>query len=176
MRSPIRNSARAKNDQENLCDGGGGRPHLPPPAAHGAEAEYYSTPQSKLPFSEAVRAGDFLYVSGQIGTSKETDPAAAFKAASHSAMDAISKILQAHGSSLDHVVQCTVMLADMKQWPTFNEVYATYFKPGHMPARNAFGVTALAFDAPLEVACFSYEPAAPGIPSRGPEPTLINRY
>jgi 2-iminobutanoate/2-iminopropanoate deaminase len=132
------------------------------PAAFGAEAEYYANPQSKLPFSEAVRAGDFLYVSGQIGTSKDADPAAAFKAASHGAMDAISKILTAHGSSLDHVVQCTVMLADMKQWPTFNEVYATYFKPGHMPARNAFGVTALAFDAPLEVACFAYEPAAPG--------------
>jgi 2-iminobutanoate/2-iminopropanoate deaminase len=129
------------------------------PAAFGAEAEYYATPQSKLPFSEAVRAGDFLYVSGQVGTSKEADPATAFKAASHSAMDAISKILTAHGSSLEHVVQCTVMLADMKQWPTFNEVYATYFKPGHMPARNAFGVTALAFDAPVEVACFAYEPA-----------------
>jgi 2-iminobutanoate/2-iminopropanoate deaminase len=130
------------------------------PAAQAAGLEYYSTPQSKLPFSEAVRAGDFLYVSGQIGTSKEADPVAAFKAASHNAMDNISKILTAHGSSLEHVVQCTVMLSDMKQWPAFNEVYATYFKPGHMPARNAFGVTALAFDAPLEVACFAYEPEA----------------
>jgi enamine deaminase RidA (YjgF/YER057c/UK114 family) len=52
------------------------------------------------------------------------------------------------------------MLADMKQWPAFNEIYATYFKPGHMPARSAFGVTALAFDAPLEVTCFAYEPEA----------------
>ena len=130
------------------------------PVADAAGLEYYTTPQSKLPFSEAVRAGDFLYVSGQIGTSKEADPVAAFKAASHNAMDSISKILTAHGSSLEHVVQCTVMLADMKQWPAFNEIYATYFKPGHMPARNAFGVTALAFDAPLEVACFAYEPGA----------------
>jgi 2-iminobutanoate/2-iminopropanoate deaminase len=129
-------------------------------AAQAAGLDYYSTPQSKLPFSEAVRAGDFLYVSGQIGTAKDADPVAAFKAASHNAMDSISKILTAHGSSLEHVVQCTVMLADMKQWPAFNEVYATYFKPGHMPARNAFGVTALAFDAPLEVACFAYEPEA----------------
>ena len=128
------------------------------PVSRAAGLEYYSTPQSKLPFSEAVRAGDFLYVSGQIGTAQDADPTAAFKAASHNAMDSISKILTAHGSSLDHVVQCTVMLADMKQWPTFNEVYATYFKAGHMPARNAFGVTALAFDAPLEVTCFAYEP------------------
>jgi reactive intermediate/imine deaminase len=128
------------------------------PAARAAGLEYYSTPQSKLPFSEAVRAGDFLYVSGQIGTSKDSDPVAAFKAASHNAMDSISKTLTAHGSSLDHVVQCTITLADMKQWPAFNEIYATYFKAGHMPARSAFGVTALAFNAPLEVTCFSYEP------------------
>ena len=133
--------------------------HVPAPAA---EAEYYSQPDSKLPFSEAVRAGDFLYVSGQIGQGKDADPTAAFKAAAHNAMDSISKILTAHGSSLDHVVQCTVMLADMKLWPAFNEVYTTYFKPGHMPARNAFGVTALAFGAPVEVACFAYEPQARG--------------
>ena len=44
------------------------------------------------------------------------------------------------------------------QWPTFNEVYAGYFKPGHMPTRSAFGVTALAFGAPLEVSCNAYEP------------------
>jgi reactive intermediate/imine deaminase len=128
------------------------------PIAPAAEAEYYSQPDSKLPFSEAVRAGDFLYVSGQIGQGKDSDPTAAFKAAAHNAMDTISKILTAHGSSLGHVVQCTVMLEDMKLWPTFNEVYTTYFKPGHMPARAAFGVTALALGAPLEVTCFAYEP------------------
>jgi len=130
--------------------------------APAAEAEYYSVPDSKLPFSEAVRAGDFLYVSGQIGQGKDADPTAAFKAAAHNAMDSIAKILTAHGSSLDHVVQCTVMLADMKLWPAFNEVYATYFKPGHMPARNAFGVTALAFGARLEGACFACEPRTQG--------------
>jgi 2-iminobutanoate/2-iminopropanoate deaminase len=128
------------------------------PAASAAEAEYYSQPDSKLPFSEAVRAGDFLYVSGQIGQGKDADPTAAFKAAAHNSLDTIAKILTAHGSSLDHVVQCTVMLTDMKLWPTFNEVYVTYFKAGHMPARAAFGVTALAFGAPLEVTCFAYEP------------------
>lgn len=130
------------------------------PATYAAGLEHYSDPASKFPFSEAVRAGDFLYVSGQVGLSKETDPVAAFKASAHSAMDNISKILTAHGSSLDHVVQCTVMLQDMKQWAAFNEIYASYFKPGQMPTRNAFGVTALALGAPLEVTCFAYEPAA----------------
>ena len=129
--------------------------------AHAADPEYYSPPQSKMPFSEAVRAGDFLLVSGQIGLGKEGEGGdALFKSASHTAMDSIQKILTAHGSSLDHVVQCTVMLTDMKLWPTFNEVYVSYFKPGHMPARSAFGVTALAFGAPLEVSCNAYEPQA----------------
>jgi 2-iminobutanoate/2-iminopropanoate deaminase len=128
------------------------------PATYAADPEYYAPPQSKLPFSEAVRAGDYLLVSGQIGLGKDADPTAAFKSAAHQAMDSIQKILTDHGSSLDHVVQCTVMLADMKMWPTFNEIYATYFKPGHMPARSAFGVTALAYGAPLEVTCNAYEP------------------
>ena len=83
-------------------------------AAHAADPEYYAAPQSKLPFSEAVRAGDYLLVSGQIGLGKESDPTAAFRSAAHQAMDSIQKILTDHGSSLDHVVQCTVMLADMK--------------------------------------------------------------
>jgi 2-iminobutanoate/2-iminopropanoate deaminase len=130
------------------------------PATHAADPEYYAPPQSKVPFSEAVRAGDYLLVSGQIGLGKDADPTAAFKSAAHQALDSIQKILTDHGSSLEHVVQCTVMLADMKMWPTFNEVYATYFKPGHMPARSAFGVTALAYGAPLEVTCNAYEPQA----------------
>jgi 2-iminobutanoate/2-iminopropanoate deaminase len=128
------------------------------PATQAADAEYYAAPQSKLPFSEAVRAGDLLLVSGQIGQGKDADPTAAFKAAAHQAMDSIQKILSDHGSSLDHVVQCQVMLTDMKMWPAFNEVYATYFKPGHMPARSAFGAAALAFGAPVEVTCNAYEP------------------
>ena len=130
------------------------------PVTHAADAEYFAPPQSKVPFSEAVRAGDYLLVSGQIGLGKDADPTAAFKSAAHQSMDSIQKILAEHGSSLEHVVQCTVMLVDMKMWPTFNEVYATYFKPGHMPARSAFGVTALAFGAPLEVTCNAYEPQA----------------
>ena len=131
------------------------------PVTHAADPEYYSAPGSKFPFSEAVRAGDFILVSGQIGQigqGKDADPTAAFKSAAHQAMDSIQKILAEHGSSLDHVVQCQVMILDMKNWPLFNEVYATYFKPGHMPARSAFGAAALALGAPVEVTCNAYEP------------------
>ena len=113
---------------------------------------------SSLPFSEATQAGNFLFISGQIGTGTGANPSESFKAAARDAMDHISKVLIAHGSSLDHVVQCTVMLADMSLWHSFNEVYVGYFKPGRLPARSAFGVNGLAHGAPLEVSCFAYEP------------------
>jgi enamine deaminase RidA (YjgF/YER057c/UK114 family) len=124
------------------------------------DIEYYRRPQSKLPFSEAVRAGDFLFVSGQIGSATGSGPAAPFSAAARDALDHISGVLISNGSNMDHVVQCTVMLADMRMWPAFNEVYVTYFKPGHLPARSAFGANGLANGAPLEVSCFAYEPAS----------------
>jgi reactive intermediate/imine deaminase len=126
--------------------------------AKAGEIEYFSS-KGNLPFSEAVRAGDFLYLSGQIGSATGSDAAAAFSAAARDAMDRISAVLVAHGSDFDHVVQCTVMLADMKTWAAFNEIYATYFKAGRLPSRNAFGANGLAHDAPLEVSCVAYQPA-----------------
>jgi len=130
------------------------------PAAQAGPLQYARDPSSKLPFSDAVRAGDFLYVSGQIGIGAGSTPELAFQSAAHSAMDHIGQILTAHGSSFDHVVQCSVMLADMKTWPAFNQVYITYFKPERLPARNAFGANGLAQGAPLEVTCFAYEGAS----------------
>jgi 2-iminobutanoate/2-iminopropanoate deaminase len=157
MRHCATHTARENNEMLKTCYAAAlaAALTLTVPVTHAAP-EYYAPAQSNLPFSEAVRAGDYLLVSGQIGLGKEGEPM--FQSAAHSAMDSIQKILTSHGSSLDHVVQCTVMLTDMKMWPTFNEVYTTYFKPGHMPARSAFGVTALAYGAPLEVTCTAYEP------------------
>jgi enamine deaminase RidA (YjgF/YER057c/UK114 family) len=51
-------------------------------------------------------------------------------------------------------------VADMRIWPAFNEVYASYFAPGHFPARSAFGASGLAHGAPLEISCFAYQRAA----------------
>src|SRR3546814_15552427 len=55
------------------------------------------------------------------------------------------------GTSLDRVVKCTVMLADMALWPEFNQAYLTYFDRDRLPARSAFGTNGLAFDALVEV-------------------------
>jgi 2-iminobutanoate/2-iminopropanoate deaminase len=61
--------------------------------------------------------------------------------------------LKRSGSSLEHVIKCTVMLADMSEWDAMNTVYVTFFPKNRMPARNAFAATGLALGARIEVDC-----------------------
>ena len=72
-------------------------------------------------------------------------------------MENIRTSLEAHGLSMDNVVKCTVMMADIGEWNAFNEVYRTDFKAGAYPARSAFGSSGLAFDARVEVECVAAE-------------------
>jgi reactive intermediate/imine deaminase len=66
------------------------------------------------------------------------------------ALENIRASLAAHGFGLDQVVKCTVMLADMNDWPAFNAVYIRFFMPPY-PARSAFGASGLALGARLEI-------------------------
>jgi enamine deaminase RidA (YjgF/YER057c/UK114 family) len=70
----------------------------------------------------------------------------------------IKVILERHGSSLQNVVKCTVFLADIKEWPAFNEVYREFFKT-NLPARSALGANGLAIGARVEVDCVAGVPA-----------------
>jgi 2-iminobutanoate/2-iminopropanoate deaminase len=108
------------------------------------------------PFSEAVRVGNWLVLSGQIGINPETGalPPGGIKAETKQTMENIKRTLEKYGSSLDQVVKCTVMLADIGEWTVMNEVYVTYF-PNHKPARSAFGTSGLALGARLEVECWA---------------------
>ncbi len=112
---------------------------------------------AKLPFSPAVRVGDILFLSGQIGqVPKGMDPhKEGFDAAVKSAMDSIGGILKDHGLDFGNVVKCTVMLDDMTDWPRFNAAYLPYFAGKRLPARSAFGADGLALGAPLEVECIA---------------------
>lgn len=112
---------------------------------------------AKLPFSPSVRVGDTLYLSGQIGqVPKGMDPHGdGFDAAVRNAMDSVGKILKDNGLGYGNVVKCTVMLADMADWPRFNAVYVPYFDGHRLPARSAFGAAGLALGAPLEVECIA---------------------
>ncbi len=109
-----------------------------------------------FPFSEAVRAGDTLYLSGMVGVEPGTMELVpgGIEAESHRTMENIRMTLEAHGASMGDVVKCTVMLADISEWAAFNEIYRTYFD-GRYPARSALGASGLALGARIEVECIA---------------------
>jgi len=121
--------------------------------------EFLSAPGAEklsLPFSEAVRVGDMLYLSGQIGTIPGTTELVpgGISEETRQALENITVILERNGSSLNRVVKCTVFLADINEWPKMNEVYRTYF-PKAPPARSAMAASGLALNARVEIECIA---------------------
>ncbi|MEX2180330.1 MAG: Rid family detoxifying hydrolase [Gemmatimonadaceae bacterium] len=109
-----------------------------------------------LPFSEAVRVGNTLYLSGQIGITPGvmTLVPGGMEAEARQTMENIRATLTEHGYAMSSVVKCTVMLADMRDWPAFNAIYQTFFTPPY-PARSALGASGLALGARVEVECIA---------------------
>ncbi len=109
-----------------------------------------------LPFSEAVRAGDTLYLSGQVGIQPGTLELVpgGIQAEARQALENVRTTLETHGYSMRDVVKCTVMLADIAEWAAFNEVYKSFFTPPY-PARSALGANGLAIGAQVEVECIA---------------------
>jgi reactive intermediate/imine deaminase len=119
--------------------------------------------KSGRPFSEAVRIGGFIFLAGQIGDDPATGKPAAggIKPEARQALQHIERILKDNGASLTDVVKCTVFLADIGEWATFNEVYKEFFKSPY-PARSALGANGLAMGARVEVECIAYvQPTVP---------------
>ena len=112
------------------------------------------------PFSEAVQAGDMLYLSGILaeGADGKIVPGGAEPEARR-VMQLLGEVLARHKLSYGDVVQCTVLLADMKDWPAFNAIYRQSFQPGHYPARAALGVNGLALGGRVELQCNAWNPA-----------------
>jgi reactive intermediate/imine deaminase len=120
-------------------------------------AEYYPIPgKSVLPFSEAVRVGDMLYLAGAMGFDMTTMTLVpgGVEPETRKTLENIAATLARHGSSLDHVVKATVFLADMSEWEKMNAVYVTYFKK-NLPARSAFGGVVLARGGRVEIECIA---------------------
>jgi 2-iminobutanoate/2-iminopropanoate deaminase len=109
-----------------------------------------------LPFSDAVRVGKMLYLSGQVGTlpGEMEVVSGGIQAETRQVMENIKGLLEANGSSMNGVVKCLVMMADITEWPAMNEVYVTYFTD-HFPARSAFAGTGLALGARVEIECWA---------------------
>ena len=124
-----------------------------------ADAEFYNKGNSPgRPFSLAVRTGDFVFLSGQLGTDDKGLVPGGFEAQSRKAMDNVADILKGMGLGMDNVVKCTIMIADMGKWADFNKIYVSYFKPGRLPARSALGANGLALGGEIEVECMAYAP------------------
>ena len=122
----------------------------------GRAVEFFPMPGGRsLPFSEAVRVGDMLYLSGQLGTDSTGHLVpGGIGPETRQALGNIAAALTRHGSGLERVVKCTVMLADVAEWAAMNEVYVTFFR-SHRPARSAFGTSGLALGARLELECMA---------------------
>lgn len=120
----------------------------------------YLTPFGKptRPFSPAVRVGDVIFLSGQIGTDASANGsvvAGGIEAETRQTLNNIKQTVEAVGSSMDKIVKCTVMMADMKEWDRMNVIYREFFPEGRLPARSAFGTSGLALNARVEIECIA---------------------
>jgi reactive intermediate/imine deaminase len=111
---------------------------------------------TNLPFADGVRVGNLVILSGQLGVKPGTLTlvAGGIAAEARQTFENIRLTLAAHGLSLRDVVRVQVMLADMADWPRFNEVYCEFFS-SPWPGRSAFGANGLALGARVEVEVFA---------------------
>lgn len=112
--------------------------------------------ERQLPFSDAVRVGNLLFLSGKIGNIPGTLELApgGIQGETRQTLENIKSSLERVGSSMGEVVKCTVFLADIAEWAAMNEVYIQYF-PKNPPARSALGSSGLALGARTEIECIA---------------------
>jgi reactive intermediate/imine deaminase len=131
------------------------------PATQAAEIEKYDDGpyvESGYPFSESARVGDLLFLAGQIGDGGDGKLVpGGIVAETEQVMLNIEAALARRGLRMDHVVKCTVFLADIAEWAAFNDVYRKHFTKPY-PARSALGTHGLAMDARVELECIAGYP------------------
>lgn len=110
-----------------------------------------------LPFSEAAKVGNILFLSGQIGDQAETGKLVegGIKAETRQTMLNIKSVLERNGLSMENIFKCTCMLADINEWADMSAEYIKFF-PENKPARSAFATTGLALGARVEIECMAY--------------------
>jgi len=119
---------------------------MPKEAIHSKHA-----PAALGPYSQGVRAGDTVYLSGQLGLDPATGSLVeGIDAQVHQVFRNLRAVAQAAGGELDDVVKLTILMADLADFGKVNEIMATYFKPPY-PARATYQVAALPKAAALEV-------------------------
>jgi len=111
--------------------------------------------KNDAPYSQAVRVGDILYLSGVIGrkAGESAVVPGGIKPETRQAMENVKTLLETYGSSLDDVVKCMCMLGDISDYADMNEEYKKFF-PENRPARSTFGVD-LPLAAKIEIECMA---------------------
>ena len=121
--------------------------------------EYIGAPMmngSRLPFSDAVRVGDILYLSAVAGETPDGKLLDGFEAQARQAMDNVGTVLKKQGLGFRDLIKCTVLFENMADWPAFNRIYEKYFPDGKFPARTSLGVDGLPVGALIEIECWAY--------------------
>jgi len=110
------------------------------------------------PYSQGIKIGPFIFVSGQIPFDPKTNAIVegSIKAQTEQSLKNVKAILEAAGASLSNVVKCTVFLKDMATFGEMNEVYSQYFKE-NPPARAAIEVARLPKDVGVEIEAIAYK-------------------
>ncbi len=113
-------------------------------------------PEPIGPYSQAVRAGNMLFISGQIGIDQSSGKlvTASIEEESTRVMQNIGEVLKAADFSFGHVVKCTIFLKDMNNFPKVNAIYGQYF-PENPPARETVEVSRLPKDVNVEISCIA---------------------
>jgi len=121
--------------------------------------EHFSSEQTikqDFPFSDAVKVGNTLYLSGMIGEDEEGNLVeGGIVPEAHNVLKRMGTLLAHYNLGYDDVVKCLVMIDDISQWSLFNSVYVQYFEKPY-PARSAFGADGLAADASFELECIAH--------------------
>ena len=110
-------------------------------------------PPPTAAYSHAVRAGEYLFVTGQLGVDPATNTLVrgGTVAQTHQVMRNLQAVLAGAGTSLARAVMARIYLTSFSDYATMNAAYASYFDPRRLPARTTVGVTALALDAAVEI-------------------------
>jgi reactive intermediate/imine deaminase len=112
-------------------------------------------PKPVAPYSHAVEAAGFIFITGQLATDPNDDSLPipdGIEAQTHKVFDNLRRVLSGIGSGFDNVLQVRIFLTDfVADYAAMNQIYATHFKPDRLPARTTVGVTHLARGGRVEI-------------------------
>lgn len=124
--------------------------------------EFITLPENQLPpmapYSHAVKAGNFLFVTGQLAEDPTTGTLlkGSIEEQAHRVMNNLELVLKHSGSRFEQVVMSRIFITDFRYYDVVNQIYQSYFTPGRLPGRTTVGITALAGYGDVEIDLIAY--------------------